>query len=70
MRRHTALPLAVGFGISRPEHVSEVARFADGIVVGSAIVKTIEANLKAGDAPSAVEAFTRKLTSPLREPRL
>ena len=34
MRRHTDLPLAVGFGISQPEHVAEVARFADGVVVG------------------------------------
>ena len=69
MRRHTDLPLAVGFGISQPEHVAEVARFADGVVVGSAIVKTIEANLGSGNVPSAVEAFTRKLTAPLREPR-
>jgi tryptophan synthase alpha chain len=70
MRRHTDLPLAVGFGISRPEHVAEVARFADGVVVGSAIVKSIEANLGSGDFPSAIEAFTRKLTAPLREPCL
>ena len=69
MRRHTDLPLAVGFGISQPEHVAEVARFADGVVVGSAIVKTIEANLGSGNVPSAVEAFTRKLTAPLGEPR-
>lgn len=41
LRRHTTLPIAVGFGISRPEHVREVARFAEGIVVGSAIVKKI-----------------------------
>lgn len=69
MRRHTALPLAVGFGISRPEHVAEVARFADGIVVGSAIVKTIETNLASGDVPAAVEAFTRRLTAPVRGPQ-
>ncbi|MCX8036086.1 MAG: tryptophan synthase subunit alpha [Candidatus Sumerlaeia bacterium] len=42
LRRHTALPIAVGFGISRPEHARAVARFADGVVVGSAIVKKIE----------------------------
>lgn len=66
MRRHTKLPLAVGFGISRPEHVSEVAQFADGIVVGSAIVKTIEANMRSSDLPGALEAFTRQLTAPLR----
>jgi tryptophan synthase alpha chain len=67
MRRHTSLPLAVGFGISTPEQVADVARFADGVVVGSAIVKTIEANLGSPDLPAHVEAFTRKLTAPLRE---
>jgi tryptophan synthase alpha chain len=66
MRRHTDLPLAVGFGISRPEHVAEVARFADGVVVGSAIVKTIEAHSKSGDLSGSLESFTRNLTLPLR----
>jgi tryptophan synthase alpha chain len=67
MRRHTSLPLAVGFGISTPEQVAEVAQFADGVVVGSAIVKTIEANLGSPDLPAHVEAFTRKMTAPLGE---
>jgi tryptophan synthase alpha chain len=42
LRRHTSLPIAVGFGISKPEHVRQVAHFAEGIVVGSAIVKKID----------------------------
>lgn len=67
MRKHTSLPLAVGFGISKPEHVAEVSRFADGVVVGSAIVKTIEANIGADDLSGAVERFARQLSSPLRE---
>lgn len=41
-RRHTSLPLVVGFGISRPEHVAEVAAIADGAVVGSALIDLIE----------------------------
>ena len=41
LRRHTRLPIAVGFGISTPDHVRQVGRFAEGIVVGSAIVKKI-----------------------------
>jgi tryptophan synthase alpha chain len=65
MRRHSTLPLAVGFGISKPEHVAEIARFADGAVVGSAIVKTIEANIASADLNGAVEAFTRQMTQPL-----
>lgn len=66
MRKHTSLPLAVGFGISKPEHVSEVARFADGVVVGSAIVKTIELNMNSTELPGVLEDFTRKLSAPLR----
>jgi len=38
LRRATTLPIAVGFGISRPEHATAIGRLADGIVVGSAIV--------------------------------
>ena len=41
IRATTSLPIAVGFGISNPDHVREVAQHADGIVVGSAIVKQI-----------------------------
>src|SRR5690606_25139032 len=42
IRRFTDLPVALGFGISRPEHVREVATFAVAAVVGSAIVKVID----------------------------
>ncbi len=38
----TDLPVAVGFGVSKPEHVENVASYADGVVVGSAIVNKIE----------------------------
>jgi tryptophan synthase alpha chain len=41
IRAHTALPVALGFGISRPEHVAEVGRYADAAVVGSALVALI-----------------------------
>ena len=41
VRRATSLPLAVGFGISRPEHVAQVARVADGVIVGSALIRAI-----------------------------
>jgi tryptophan synthase alpha chain len=54
MRAITKLPLAVGFGISTPDQAREVAELADGVVVGSAFVRTIEQN---GD----LEAFTRSL---------
>jgi tryptophan synthase alpha chain len=45
IRQHTALPVAVGFGISTREQVRQVARAADGVVVGSALVNVIKDNL-------------------------
>ncbi len=68
---HTSLPLAVGFGISTPQQVAEVAQLADAVVVGSAIVKTIEKSAGLpGITPQAlaadVERFVRELSSPLR----
>src|SRR5438067_2143776 len=41
IRAHTSLPIALGFGISRPEHVAEVMTYADAAVVGSALVALI-----------------------------
>ena len=45
IRQHTTLPVAVGFGISTREQVRQVARSADGVVVGSALVNVIKDNL-------------------------
>jgi tryptophan synthase alpha chain len=42
LRQATSLPIAVGFGITTPEHVRAAARAADGVVVGSALVSEIE----------------------------
>jgi tryptophan synthase alpha chain len=44
IRMHTSLPVVVGFGISRRDQVNRVARFADGVVVGSALVNCIKEN--------------------------
>jgi len=44
IKRYTDLPVCVGFGISRPEQARALARSADGIIVGSAIVKELEKN--------------------------
>jgi tryptophan synthase alpha chain len=61
MRQHTTLPLAVGFGISTPEHVAEVGRDADGVVVGSAIVSLIERNRDNPSLEIQLESFVREL---------
>ncbi len=70
MRPLTDLPLAVGFGIGRPDQVAEAARLADAVVVGSAIVQFIETHGKTsfdpGDLAAQLETFTRGLTAPLR----
>lgn len=47
LRKHTDLPIAVGFGIKTPEQAAEVARVADAAVVGSAIVETVRTQLEA-----------------------
>jgi tryptophan synthase alpha chain len=46
VRKATPLPLAAGFGISTPEQAQAVAQMADGVVVGSAIVRQIETNVQ------------------------
>jgi tryptophan synthase alpha chain len=60
MRRFSDLPVAVGFGISKPEHVADVWRYADAAVVGSAIVGEIELS-ESADLVSRVGMLTRRL---------
>ncbi len=66
VRAVTDLPLAVGFGISRPEHAAHVARLADGVIVGSALLRAI------GDSAAprlAARAFLRSLRRAMDEAR-
>ena len=65
LRRVTKLPIALGFGISTPEQFAEVGEFADAVVVGSAIVETIERNR--GREAAAVGEFVGRLTSMTRD---
>lgn len=60
VRRFSDLPVGVGFGISKPEHVADVWRYADAVVVGSAIVKLAE-DSGAGEVVSKVGEFARRL---------
>ena len=65
IRKHSRLPVVVGFGISKPEHVVEVAKVADAVVVGSFIVKKIA---EIGNKPNLIADITRhvrKLVKPL-----
>ena len=45
IKAHTALPVAVGFGVKAPEHAAAIAKGADGVVVGSALVEAIRTSL-------------------------
>lgn len=56
VRRQTTLPLAVGFGIARPEHVRSVGALADGVIVGSALLDCIE-RLPADERVAGAEQF-------------
>jgi tryptophan synthase alpha chain len=65
LRKQTDLPLCVGFGISRPEHVHMLREFVDGIIVGSAFVRHLE---KAGIQPlDSVAAVLGELAQSLAD---
>jgi len=61
IRRHSSLPVAVGFGISTPGQAAQVAAQADAVVVGSAIVRRIGEHGGAPDLVERIEAFVRPL---------
>jgi len=58
LRSATNLPICTGFGISTSDHVKEIARFSDGIVIGSAFVKIIEENLENPRLPELIKQAT------------
>jgi tryptophan synthase alpha chain len=61
MRKVTDLPLAVGFGVSKPEHVAELGRQVEAVVVGSAIVRLIGEHGASPLLESKLESFIREL---------
>jgi tryptophan synthase alpha chain len=61
MRAITDLPLAIGFGISKPEHVAEASAMADAVVVGSALVHIIGRYAGSANLPRELESFVRQL---------
>lgn len=65
IRAHSSLPVAVGFGISKPEHVLELSKSCDAVVVGSAIVKKI-AESNETSRIDQVTQFVHSLTSELK----
>ena len=62
----TSVPVCVGFGVSNPEQAATVASKADGVVVGSAIVKLIEKNGTSPDLAARIEAFVKPLVAAVK----
>jgi tryptophan synthase alpha chain len=72
VKSRVGLPVAVGFGISTPEQVAQVAEIADGVVVGSALVRVIEEAIESGttaELPAALGRRAAELAAPLRSRR-
>jgi tryptophan synthase alpha chain len=68
IRHYTRLPIAVGFGISTADQAREVAKIADAVVVGSAIVQTINENATSPDLPTRLGAFVAPLVAAVKSP--
>jgi len=67
IRRATNLPIAVGFGVSNPDQAREIAHSADGVVVGSAIVKRIAQFSGQPNMPELVADFVRPLAAATKQ---
>jgi tryptophan synthase alpha subunit len=61
VRRHTDLPIAVGFGISKREHVEAVGKLAEGAAIGSALVSTVR-NAPPGESDTYVRKYIEDVT--------
>jgi tryptophan synthase alpha chain len=66
LRKRLDQPVAVGFGISTPQQVAAVGDIADGVVVGSALVRLIEEESGHAGFPAILEERVRELSAPLR----
>lgn len=62
VRQHTDLPLVVGFGISTPEHIQQVSAYADGAIVASALINTLDSLAPEAQVEGAAQ-FVRTLRS-------
>lgn len=65
VRENTALPCAIGFGISTPEQAKKMADISDGAIVGSAIIKLLEKHGK--DAPAHIGAYVKSMKDAMRQ---
>jgi tryptophan synthase alpha chain len=68
LKAGTTLPVAVGFGVRTPDQAAAIAKVADGVVVGSAIVELVEQHGQS--APKAIETYVASLSTAIRTARL
>jgi len=68
IRDVTTMPIALGFGISRPDHVADVGRWADAAVVGSGLVQVIAEHGQSPDLPARVAGYVRWLKGAAASP--
>jgi len=66
LRKKVSSPLVVGFGITSPEQVAALGKVADGVVVGSALVRRVEDHAGDPRLPELIEKEVRRLSAPLR----
>jgi tryptophan synthase alpha chain len=70
LRRHTDLPISIGFGIRTPEQAAAIARLADGVVVGSALIDHIASAESAEQAVDGVLSLCAALSEGVRKARV
>jgi tryptophan synthase alpha chain len=70
LRRHTDLPISIGFGIRTPEQAANIARLADGVVVGSALIDQIANATTAEQAVDGVLSLCSALADGVRKARV
>ena len=68
IRAHSDLPIAVGFGVSNPEQARQVSEYADGVVVGSAIVHQIAEQGRSPEMVDNVAGFVESLANAVKPP--
>ena len=66
VRKHSKVPFAIGFGVSRPDQAKQMARCSNGVIVGSAIMKIIAEHGK--DSPPFVAAYVKEMKEAIVSP--
>jgi tryptophan synthase alpha chain len=68
VRAHTRLPLYIGFGVSSPAQAAETVRHADGVIIGSALVRIVQSSRSDGEAVANVASFLDAVQQAINSP--